>query len=272
MIHLYTAWSWYNQTQLDEQIQLYAKAGFRIILTVKYSPPAGHDGDVDGYVAFVRRVVADVGSNPAVTALVVGNEANVYGNPSASDGPFVQAPRAIASGVVAARQELAQRGSSAQVGFNFATTGSSSDSAFLASLSQIGGLEFASAVQFVGVDVYPGLWPARSGRPYEDTVAFLTSARGSVDSVDALNGLPLDILEIGAPTTNESAQAEQLSQFIQATLDHRERLDIVSLTWFDLWDADSHSTNPFSHYGLLRSDLSAKPAFRMLQTFVAAPR
>ena len=270
-LHLYTAWSWYNQTQLDEQVQRYARAGYRMTLTVKYSPPSGHNGDVVGFVAFIRQVVAHFGMVPSVTGIVIGNEANVAGNPDASDGPFRDARDAITSGAIVAHRELIRLGSKTQVGVNFAITGVASDSAFLADLARIGGPDFASAVQFVGIDVYPGLWPAGTGHPYEDTVIDLLSARSSVDSVGSLAGRPIGILEIGAPTTDEFVQADRLGQFVQATLDNRQRFGIESLSWFDLWDADSQSTNPYNRYGLLRSDLSVKPAFRTFQTFVAAP-
>ena len=269
-IHLFTAWSWYNPAQLDDQIQHFGAAGFRIILTVKYSPPAGHDGDLPGYENFVRGVVARYGTLPAMDSFVIGNEANVYGNPDASDGPFIHSHAAVVRGVMAARQKLAQMGSSARVGMNFGLTSTDADAGFLSELAQIGGSDFTSSVQFVGMDFYPGLWPAGTGRPYTDMLNGLESARASVDRVTGLRGRAIDVLEVGAPILSEQDQAHRLSLFVQATLNARERLQITSLNWFDLWDADSGSADTFAHYGLLHSDLSPKPAFSAMQRALAA--
>src|SRR5205085_306513 len=53
-VHLYTAWAWHDPAWLDLDIQRYLNADLQVTLTVKYAPPAGHNGDVDGYVSFVR--------------------------------------------------------------------------------------------------------------------------------------------------------------------------------------------------------------------------
>ncbi len=271
IVHLFTAWSWYNAAALDDQIASFGAAGFQIFLTVKYSPPEGHVGDVSGYEAFVRTVVARYGGSRGMDSFVIGNEANVYGNPEASDGSFAQSHSAVVRGVIAARQVLVQMGSPARVGMNFALTSADSDAAFLGELAQIGGDQFASSVQFVGVNLYPGLWPAGTGQPYVDMLTGLESARASVNSVAGLSGRAIDILEVGAPTVNEPDQANRLQQFVQATLDNRVRLQIASLCWFDLWDGDSGSADLFAHYGLLHSDLSPKPAFGVLQQALTAP-
>lgn len=270
LVHLYTAWSWYDASQLDSQVNQFAQSGFKILLTVKYSPPSGHDGDVAGYQAFLRSVVDRYGPNPAVASIVVGNEANVFGDPNASDGPFLNSQQAVVAGVIAAHEELLKIRSSARLGFNFAVTNSDADGAFLGQLAQMGGSEFTSAVQFVGINVYPGLWPAGTGNPYVDTQSDLAGARASVNSVADLRDLPIDILEIGAPSTNEQDQANKLTQIIQATLDNYVALHITSFNWFDLWDANSQSSSLYSHYGLSRSDLSSKPAFQVLQQAIAA--
>ena len=87
VVHLYTAWSWHGDW-VDAEIQKYSAAGYDVALTVKYSPPAGHDGDVAGYESFVRTIARKYASNPRLVSLCIGNEANAYGNPDASDGPF----------------------------------------------------------------------------------------------------------------------------------------------------------------------------------------
>ena len=267
-VHLYTAWSWHGDW-LDAEIKRYTEAGFGVVLTVKYSPPAGHEGDVAGYEAFVRSIVRTYGAWPGVVSFCIGNEANQSGNPDASDGAFANAHEAVARGVVAAADELRRAGSSARVGFNFVIRNQTDDAAFVADLARIGGPAFTEAVGIVGLQVYPGIWYP-GGPPYSDMVAALESARRSVDGVDGLRGRPLEVLETGAPLLDEAEQAARLEALVRAALDTSQRLNIVHFNWFDLWDADSRSSNQFYHYGLLRSDLADKPAFPLYKNLVAS--
>jgi hypothetical protein len=268
--HLYTAWSWHDDTWLDGEIKKQTDAGFGVILTVKYAPPAGHDGDIAGYEAFVRRIVGRYGSRPGLVSFYIGNEANnLHADRNASDGPIPGADAAVARGVIAAKQELARMGSSAQVGFNFVFQNTQDDTAFIGRLAGLGGADFTNAVSVVGVQVYPGIWYP-GGPPYDDMVAALTSARATIDAATGLRGRPIEVLETGAPLLNETEQATRLDALVRATLDNRSRLNITHFNWFDLWDADTASQNQFAHYGLLRSDLSTKPAFDLYKRFVAS--
>src|SRR5262249_20916024 len=138
LVHLYTAWSWYNPTQLDADVKRYGGAGYGIVLSVKYSPPAGRDDDLAGYEAFARAVVQRYGRQPGVVSFVIGNEANMAGVPDAADGAFTNARPAVVRGVVAARQAALESGSPARVGFNFASTSASADALFLQDLARIG--------------------------------------------------------------------------------------------------------------------------------------
>jgi hypothetical protein len=269
LVSLYTAWSWYDQNSLDAQIAQFAGSGFQVLLTIKYSPPAGNDGNVTGYLSFLRGVVARYASNPNVVAFIVGNEANVTSNPSSSDGAFSQAPLAVAQGVAVARQQVTQAHSSALVGINFAVTDTSSDLAFLQNVAQLGGSSFASSIQCVGIHVYPGIWPPGTGTPYQEMQSDLTSARQSIDGVDCLRGLPIDVSEVGAPTLSEQDQANSVSQYVAASRDLRRSLGIRSFIWFDLWDADSNGSSPYDHYGLYHSDLTPKLSFDALRVALA---
>jgi hypothetical protein len=266
VIHLYTAWAWHGDW-VDAEVDRYSAAGFNVVLTVKYAPPAGHEGDVAGYEKFVRSIVRRYGAKPNI-AFCIGNEANQDGNPEASDGAYPGAREAVARGVVAASDELTRMGSSAKVGFNFVIRNPGDDARFLQELTQLGGPAFAPSVDVVGVQVYPGIWYP-GGEPYDDMVAALESARRSVDGVSGLRGRPLEVLETGAPLIDEREQASRLDALVRATLDNHHRLNVVHFNWFDLWDADSASDFQFAHYGLLRSDLTEKPAFARYRSFVA---
>jgi hypothetical protein len=268
-VHLFTAWSWYNQQDLDEKIARYSAEGFYITLSIKYSPPAGREGDVTGYARFVRTVVQRYATNPNVHRFVIGNEANVtWGNPGSSDGPFARSAEAVARGVISARRTVQRLDSDAGVGFNIAITERETDAAFVRKLVDIGGQRFVQSLSFMGVNVYPGLWPVGSGDAYADMVTYIGDARYALTSAGIESNVSLSILENGFPTANDTAQSSQLAQMVQAVCDARAQYGVSGYSWFGLLDADSSSDNPYAHYGLLRSDLSARPSFETYRALI----
>jgi hypothetical protein len=270
-VHLYTAWSWYNQAALDNDIATYTGAGYSVSLTIKYSPPSGHVGDSAGFAAFVRGVVSRYASNARVTRYVIGNEINVVnGNPSSSDGPITGVRTATIQGVLAAQSELARVHSNAKVGTDLAVLERNTDAKFMQDLAKQGGPSFVSAIGFLGLNVYPGLWPAGSGDAYGDMATYLTNARYTLSNAGFGSGVTIEVLENGYPTTDEAQQATKLDAFVRAVCDNAGKLGISGYSWFDLWDANSSSTSLYDHYGLMRSDLSPKPAFTRYQQAFAS--
>lgn len=269
-VHLYTAWSWYDPIALDADISRYSAAGLSITLTIKYSPPAGHDGDVSGYAAFVQQVVDRYRSNTALSSLVIGNEINnTGGSPAASDGPFSRTNQAVVAGVVVAKRELTAYGSPARVGTDIAVLSNDADAQYLAGLAQLGGPSFMSALNFIGINVYPGLWPVGTGDPYADMASYLRGTRAGLAAAGFGASVAIDVLESGYPTLDESLQANKLVAFVAATCDNAGSAGVHSFSWFDLWDSNTASASIYDHYGLLRSDLSAKPAFTQYQQAIA---
>lgn len=265
-VHLYTAWSWYDPKALDAEVSLYSQAGYFVTLTVKYSPPSGHNGDAAGYAKFVASVAKRYGSNPMLYRLVVGNEINVAnGNPNASDGPFENVQQATVQGVLAASRQLAAMDSSAQVGFDLAVQTRNSDAQFMADLTTLGGPSFVSAVGFLGLNVYPELWPAGTGNPYQDMATYLADARGGLMYAGFGSNVSIDVLENGYPTLDNALQASYADAFVHAVCNNAESLGISGYSWFDLWDANTASTNYLDHYGLLQSDMAQKPAYAAYQ-------
>ena len=261
-IHLYTAWSWHSNEALDADVARYTSAGYSVSLTIKYSPPAGREGDMQGFAAFVRDVVRRHASNPMVQRFVIGNEINVAnGNPGSSDGPFAGVREAAIAGVLAAHEEIAALDSSAQIGFSVAVLERETDISFLVELAVQGGAEFTSAVGFLGLHVYPGLWPVGTGEAYADMVTHLEDARAGLRTAGFADAVTIFVLENGYPTPDETVQLEKLNGFLQAVCDSRESAGVSGYSWFDLWDADSSSDNVYAHYGLLRSDMSKKAGF-----------
>lgn len=269
-VHLFTAWSWHDNAWLDAEMKRFTSAGFLVTLTVKYSPPPGREGDIAGYTDFVQSIARRYGSNPNLYRLVIGNEANVtWGNPEASDGPFKDASTAVVRGAIAARSELNRVRSQTQVGVNIAILERETDAAYLKSLVKIGGTSFVSSIAFLGINVYPGLWPVGTGDAYADMVTHLTNTRYALSSAGFSNQVSIDVLENGFPTADETAQAERLDAMVRAVCDTRLTAGVSGYSWFGLLDADSNSDNPYARYGLLRSDLTPKASFGRYQDLIA---
>ncbi len=265
-VHLYTAWSWYDQSALDADIHTYSSAGYAIALTIKYSPPSGHVGDVAGFASFVQSVVERYGTNANVKEYVIGNEINVVnGDPGSSDGPISGVREATIQGVISASQALARLGSRAKVGTDLAVLDRNVDAKFMQDLAQQGGSNFMSAISVMGLNVYPGLWPVGTGDPYQDMATYLTNARYTLSSAGFGQNVSIDVLENGYPTLDENLQSTKLDGFVRAICDNTTALGISGYSWFDLWDANTSSTSIYGHYGLLRSDLTKKPAFSRYQ-------
>jgi hypothetical protein len=144
--------------RFDAAVAGYTAHGYDVELQVRYHPPAGHDGDVDGFVAFVRAVVRRFGPNPRVVGLQVTNEVNFTVSPDSSDGSFKDARSALVRGVIAASDEARTDGfGQLTIGFNwFYRTDPSSEDAFWNGLYALGGEAFVRAVDWVGLDTYPG--------------------------------------------------------------------------------------------------------------------
>src|SRR3954463_3070513 len=98
----------------------YTSRGYGVGRQAPSPPPAGHDGDVDGFVAYVREVVRRFGADPRVIGLQVTNEVNFTVSPDSSDGSYRNARQALVRGVVAASDEATRLGyGQLTVGFNW---------------------------------------------------------------------------------------------------------------------------------------------------------
>jgi hypothetical protein len=284
VVHLYDSFTRRADTNglpapLGEQIAGYTGAGFQVELVLTYRP-ADPEGDVAGFVGFVRSRVRQLGADDGVTAVQVTNEANVGGAPNAADGFYRGATDALVQGVVAAKQEV-RRGRFGQlkVGFNWAYQLGPSETAFWRSLGADGGAGFSRAVDWVGIDAYPGTWGPPLGRgdlagaTRDATVRALRALRRELMPLAGLGRVPIRFAESGYPTgaqRTEAMQATVLRAAVGAVWDYRRRFNVSDYRWFDLRDADSASGSFESHYGLLRDDYSPKPAFEAFRSLVAS--
>src|SRR5206468_3396179 len=81
----------------------YTDAGYLVELQVRYHPAAGQEGNVAGFVAFVREVVDRFGPNRRVVGLQVTNEVNFTISPDSSDGAYAGARDALVAAMSALR-------------------------------------------------------------------------------------------------------------------------------------------------------------------------
>ena len=254
---------------LAQQIAAYTADDFQVELVLRYRP-AAPGGDVAGFAGFVRARVRQLGPNRDVTDLQVTNEANVPGAPDAADGAYPRVREALVRGVLAAHDEAGRRGiDHLSVGFNWAAQSGPAEAAFFSALRALGGRSFARAVDWVGVDAYPGTWgpalaPGDLGAAVRaSTLGTLRTLRSGLLPRAGLSRAALHVSESGFPTgpgRSEAMQETVLRAAVGAVESASATYGVTDYRWFDLRDADSAGGFE-SQYGLTRDDYSPKPAF-----------
>lgn len=260
-------------------VDRYARAGFDTELQVRYHPPEGHEGDMKGWKRYVRRAVTILGRRSSVVALSITNEANSPVSPNTSDGSYEGVRRAIVAGTLAANRRLREIGRrDIELGFSFAWRWApDSDRSFWEEIGRRGGERFQSAVDYVGLQIYPGLVfpPApRPGRSAGDEVieALTLLRRCYMPKAHLGRGVELWVTENGYATNLGRTDGSQRGD-LDSTLDSVRRwsgtLGISDYRYFNLRDNDSSGTDLFDAVGVLRDDYSHKPAFATLRRHIA---
>jgi hypothetical protein len=255
-----------------KRVDRYARAGFESEIQVRYHPPEGKEGNLRAWARFVGKAVRRLGRRPSVTAFSITNEINFPVSPNTSDGSYDRALEAMARGVVVAHRQLRRLGRpDVDLGFSVAWRYTpQADAALWDDLGQIASPRFRRALDYVGVQVYPGLiWPPVEipGRTAGDEIAeALTLIRDCYMPKAALGDeVDLWVSENGYPTkpavNTEAGQAERLVSSVEAVAAHANDLGITDYRWFNLRDNDSDGADLFSQVGLLRDDYSEKPSF-----------
>jgi hypothetical protein len=257
----------------------YTKAGFEVELQLRYHPSPEQEGDIPAWTAFVRSVVDRFGPNKRVVAIQVTNEVNLPFSPDSSDGAYSKGSEALVQGVLAAKDEARKRGfGQLEIGFNWAYRSTpQDDDDFWAYLRDHGGPEFVKALDWIGLDAYPGTFfpPAEApGRERDGMVNAMSSIRCFAAGAGIPESVPIHIEENGFPTSNSPDRSEQrqidvMQTLINAVNDFRGTYNVSDYRWFNLRDGDSTSPNFQVRYGLLHDDYSEKPAFGVYRDLVA---
>jgi len=255
----------------------FARQGYLIELQVRYHPDAAQEGHLAAWRDHVREVVRRFGRIHNVIALQIANEVNLTFSADSSDGAYRRAPQALVQGVIAARREARRlRLRRLKIGFNwFCCLDSRSEQRFWNALRDSGGRRFAAAVDWMGLDAYPGtLFPfvVPEGGERAAVATALRSLRSFARVPGIPRSTPIKIEENGWPTLlpqrGYAEQARRLRAMVRAVDELRGQFGVTDYRWFNLRDADSDSHVLFQHFGLLESDYDRKPAFGVYRKLV----
>ena len=249
----------------------YAKRGYLVELQLRYHPDDRQEGAIERWVRFVRNVTRAFGRIPGVVGLQVANEVNFYPiAPDASDSAYEGAQAALVRGVLAAQRVKQQRGyDQLGIGFNWAYRADPNREAnFWGYLRDHGGKAFRRAVDWVGLDAYPGtVFPPVEppGGERDGIVAAMSQLRQCFMPIAGLGPeVPIHVEENGWPTgpgRSEASQETALRAMVGAVQEFRGTYNVTDYRWFDLRDHNTSSQNLQHHYGLLRDDYTEKPAY-----------
>jgi hypothetical protein len=212
-------------------------------------------------------------------ALTITNEVNFPISSNTSDGAYRDAVDALVRGIVAARDELDRQGRpDVAIGFSYAYRyAPSSDASFWKSIGARATPAFLAAVDYVGVQLYPGLvfppvlLPGQTAG--SATLDALSLVRGCYMPLATLGPrVALWITENGYATNlghTEAAQAADLRSTVDDVARYSGTLGITDYRYFNLRDNRPGGTDLFDDVGLLRADYTAKPAFPTYRDLIA---
>jgi hypothetical protein len=289
VVRLYSAWTGDASADdvgawLDREIAGYTTAGLEVELVVRYKPAEADPGTSPAAFAdYVRAIVRRYGSDPHFVSLQVTNEANLPGAPDASDGAFAGAAAALVKGVISAKDQARQDGhGQLRIGFSWGyDERPQASSSFWALLGRIGASRFVDAVDWVGLDSYPGTWvpqiPVSTLVPGLAASALKESVRSLRDCLMPLAGLgnatAIHIAENGFPTgvgRSQELQSQVLVAMVRSVEAIRVTYGVTDYRWFDLRDSSSGDPSIESQYGITRDDYSPKPAFATYRDLIAS--
>jgi hypothetical protein len=249
----------------------YARMGFGVESQVRYHPAPRHDGDLGAWRRYVREAVGALAVNRSLVALTITNEVNFPVSPNTSDGSFKNALGALLDGIVSARSELDRRGrSDVALGFSYAYRFlPEADAAFWSSIGSRDTRAFRSALDYVGVQLYPGLVSPpqlAAGQTAGDaTVEALSLVRRCyMPRAHLGRAVRLWVTENGYATNlgrGEAQQARDLTSTVEAVRRWSGTLGVSDYRWFNLRDNRPAGSGLFDDVGLLRADYTRKPSF-----------
>jgi hypothetical protein len=255
----------------------YARRGFEVESQIRYHPAPEQEGDIAAWQRFVRRATKALAANPALVSLSVTNEVNLPISPNTSDGAYAGALQALVTGVVEAKRTLRRAGrADVGVGFTYAYRYLlDADARFWRSIGDLATPKFRRALDYVGVQLYPGLFvpPTLVGETAgEAALEALTLVRDCYMPQAGLGeGVELWISEVGYATNlghTEERQQIELADTVNAVHALSGTLGVTDLRYFNLRDNRPDGPDLFDDVGLLHADYSPKPAFNVYRGLI----
>jgi hypothetical protein len=284
VVHLYGEYTGTDDGAIDRLVsdaRWWSENGIQVEMVLRFRPARA--SLAAGFVPWVRAATTRLAALPGTVAVQIGNEANADGAPAASDGAYAGAITAIAKGVPAARAAADAAGRPGiAIGLNWAAgSAPCTTEPFWGALRAAGGRAFTRAVDWVGVDVYPGTWsaPSRTVPPTGVAVAATVTStlrclrRRHLPAAGLGSKVTLTVAETGYPTAvgrSEAAQAAVLRSVVGAVQRVKVAYGVTDLRWFSLRDANTGSGQMENGYGLLRDDYAAKPAYDAYRAIIGA--
>jgi hypothetical protein len=261
------------------RVDRYARAGFSTEIQVRYHPDAGQEGDMRGWVRFVRRAVRRLGRRSNVVAFTITNEANLPISPNTSDGAYEGVIPALVRGVAAADRELRRLGRPrVPVGFSVMWRWIPADDVeFWERVGAAATPRFRKALDYVGLQAYPGLvWPPASlleqGAGAELVEALTLMRSCFMPKAGLGRRYELWISENGYATRplvdSEPGQAANLESSVRWLHRYSGALNVTDYRYFNLRDNRADGVDLFDQVGLLREDYSRKPAFSVYRRLI----
>lgn len=264
---------WFGPERADpvlDQVALLAAQGLPWDLVVCYRDPSG---SLDAWASFVSRIVSAHGRDLA--AVQVTGEANLAGMPDAADGAFPGARDALVRGVLAAAAAKRESGATAAIGFAVAPEVNPAATGFWADVRDLGGSDFAAALDYAGIDMYPDVFGppvGLDGLPGAVDWVLRTYRERDLAGAGIPATVPIRICENGWPTgpdRPEDRQADVLETVLRSVVALRDELNVTHWELFTLRDADSSQDGIFYNFGIMRDDYSPKPAYTRLRALIA---
>ena len=255
----------------------FARQGYLVELQLRYHPDPAQEGHIGAWTEYVRRVVSEFGKNPAVIAIQVTNEVNFAISADSSDGAFRGARDALVQGVIAAGAEVRRRDlDQLEIGFNwFYRLDPLSESGFWGAIRDEGGARFLKALDWIGLDAYPGTFflpLLELSGPGEGMLNAMSAMRCYARFAGIPDSVPMHVEENGWPTAEPIRPYSRQAVFARGAIEtvHRFRgtYNVTDYRWFNLRDGDTASGQLGQHYGLMEDDYSEKPAFDVYRRLV----